>query len=558
VHTPEPQAEKKPMAPGAFLSGRLVCWVLLAVIIISAAFIHYSAAFIHYEHADVPFERDEGEYAYAGQLLLEGIPPYKLAYNMKFPGIYAAYALSEAAFGMTPTGIRLALILINAGSILLVFLIAKRLLGRFEAVAAAAFFVVLSMLEPVLGLFANAEHFVLLPTLAGLFLLIKAHDSGKKSAFLFSGLLLGTAVVIKQHGLAFLAAAGLYTLLFGIMTEGRDWKRLGTRMAILSIGAALPLAAMCVLLYLAGVFDKFWFWTVAYAREYVNEIPLELGMRNLRGAAGPIIESSAPVFLLFTAGLIALFSTYFKGARAFLAIFLVFSFLSTVPGFHFREHYFILFLPAVALMAAAGAGAILRASSKVLSRRYALAICSLAVMIATGYSLYTQRAYLLELSPTRFSRLMYGSNPFPEALEAAMYIKEHTSPEDTIAVIGSEPEIYFYSHRHSATGYIYTYAMMEEQPYAERMQQEMISEIEDKKSAYIVFVRVDRSWLIRPGSNMFIFAWSEDYLSRYYDIEEMMEMTSSEETVHAFGEAAKEYTPHSNRWLAVYKRKYGV
>ena len=118
--------------------------MLLAVIIISAAFIHYSAAFIHYEHADVPFERDEGEYAYAGQLLLEGIPPYKLAYNMKFPGIYAAYALSEAAFGMTPTGIRLALILINAGSILLVFLIAKRLLGRFEAVAAAAFFVVLS------------------------------------------------------------------------------------------------------------------------------------------------------------------------------------------------------------------------------------------------------------------------------------------------------------------------------------------------------------------------------------------------------------------------------
>ena len=33
----------------------------------------------------VPLERDEGEYAYAGQLMLEGIPPYKLAYTMKFP-----------------------------------------------------------------------------------------------------------------------------------------------------------------------------------------------------------------------------------------------------------------------------------------------------------------------------------------------------------------------------------------------------------------------------------------------------------------------------------------
>jgi hypothetical protein len=36
-----------------------------------------------------PLERDEGEYAYAGQLMLQGIPPYDLACNMKFPGTYA-------------------------------------------------------------------------------------------------------------------------------------------------------------------------------------------------------------------------------------------------------------------------------------------------------------------------------------------------------------------------------------------------------------------------------------------------------------------------------------
>jgi hypothetical protein len=29
----------------------------------------------------LPLERDEGEYAYTGQLLLQGIPPYKLAYS---------------------------------------------------------------------------------------------------------------------------------------------------------------------------------------------------------------------------------------------------------------------------------------------------------------------------------------------------------------------------------------------------------------------------------------------------------------------------------------------
>jgi hypothetical protein len=42
---------------------------------------------IRWRLREMPLERDEGEYAYAGQLLLQGIPPYQLAYNMKFPGV---------------------------------------------------------------------------------------------------------------------------------------------------------------------------------------------------------------------------------------------------------------------------------------------------------------------------------------------------------------------------------------------------------------------------------------------------------------------------------------
>src|SRR5882762_9918391 len=62
---------------------------------------------------DMPLERDEGEYAYAGQLILQGVPPYKEAYNMKLPGTYAAYALIMAVFGRSPAGIHLGLALVN-------------------------------------------------------------------------------------------------------------------------------------------------------------------------------------------------------------------------------------------------------------------------------------------------------------------------------------------------------------------------------------------------------------------------------------------------------------
>src|SRR5689334_3555786 len=62
---------------------------------------------------DIPLTRDEGEYAYAGQLLLQGVPPYEAAYNMKLPGTYLAYALGMAVFGQTIHGVHLTLLLVN-------------------------------------------------------------------------------------------------------------------------------------------------------------------------------------------------------------------------------------------------------------------------------------------------------------------------------------------------------------------------------------------------------------------------------------------------------------
>ena len=60
----------------------------------------------------MPLERDEGEFAYMGQLMLQGIPPYKLACNMKLPGTYAAYAVIMAVFGQTIAAIHTGLLLV--------------------------------------------------------------------------------------------------------------------------------------------------------------------------------------------------------------------------------------------------------------------------------------------------------------------------------------------------------------------------------------------------------------------------------------------------------------
>src|SRR5215470_19138609 len=92
-------------------------WISLAVIILGLVIA------VRVRLLAIPLERDEGEYAYAGQLMLQGIPPYKLAYNMKFPGTYAAYAVVMSILGQTIFGIHLGLLLVNAATIALIFLL---------------------------------------------------------------------------------------------------------------------------------------------------------------------------------------------------------------------------------------------------------------------------------------------------------------------------------------------------------------------------------------------------------------------------------------------------
>jgi len=80
-------------------------------------------------------------------------------------------------------------------------------------------------------------------------------------------------------------------------------------------------------------------------------------------------------------------------------------------------------------------------------------------------------------------------------------------------VVGSEPQIYFYARRRAATGYVYTYALMEPQPYAASMQHHMIQEIEAHNPRFVVFVRVPPSWLMTPNSDETIFQWFDEYRS---------------------------------------------
>ena len=504
---------------------------------------------------ELPLERDEGEFAYAGQLLLRGVPPYQLAYNMKLPGTDAAYALIMAVFGQSTAAIHLGLVLLNAATIVLVFLLAKRLMDDIGAVIAAATFALLSVGPSVLGNAAHATHFVLLPALMGFLVLLRALEHKERWTLFTAGLLFGLAFLMKQPGVFFGIFGGVYL----VYHEARGcshwpWRSLTAKCALFSLGAALPFASLCLLLYLAGDFDAFWFWTFSYARERATMVPLEKAFQNFLTGFERVTSGGYLLWIVAGLGTIELLRRWRTWPKAmFMAGLIVFSFLAICPGFDFRVQYFIVLLPAAGI----AAGLVVSSAQDWFSKtKPALCFVPVAVFAAAwGGSVFQQRALLLQLPPARVCRVMYEANPFPEAVEIARYIKAHSTRDETITVLGSEAEIYFYADRRSATGYIYIYALTEPQPYALQMQRQMIHEIETAKPAYVVLVSVVTSWNPISESSQLIFDWFNRYSQANLELVGVINILSPTQTEYYWKTEGRTLPPPSDVFLEVFKRK---
>jgi len=158
--------------------------------------------------------------------------------------------------------------------------LARRLYGDLAGVAAAASFGLLSTSEAVLGLAGHATHFVVLMALAGLLILLTARKSKTFSAYFAAGLFMGLAFLMKQPGVVFILF-GLQEVALNGWKDPEERKKLLARLSIYGAGAAIPYVLTCAVLWRAGVFGKFWFWTVSYASQYGVSTGIVQGLKNL-------------------------------------------------------------------------------------------------------------------------------------------------------------------------------------------------------------------------------------------------------------------------------------
>ena len=95
-------------------------------------------------------------------------------------------------------------------------------------------------------------------------------------------------------------------------------------------------------------------------------------------------------------------------------------------------------------------------------------------------------------------------------------------------------------------------------PHAERMQKQMISEIEVAQPRYIVKVFESSSWMLGKSTKQYIFDWEERYVKDFYDKIGAVDIIGARSTLYFWGEKARSYRPISRSFVTIYKKKDGM
>ena len=511
---------------------------------------------LRFPFLEIPLERDEGAYAYMAQLLLEGVPPYTQAYSLYFPGVFIIYALTFLILGQTIFAIHFCLLVATLITIVIIFLIGKKLFDPLTGIISGATFGLLGLNPYAQGLFSHGEPFTMLFICSGVYLLLLSIDSEKKILFLWSGLFFGLGLLIKQNVFVFIGLPIVY-LCWSLLKKPR-LKRKFYLDAIFyfTFGYFIPLAVFFIFCLITGSLEQMFFWTFIMPTEMTPPISISRAVYQFKILTLPIIKSSPLFFGVAAIGLLSpLWDKSSRLAVLFIVIFLVFSFFTMSLVFYFRAHYFLCLFPATALLTGVGFYSMNNLIKKISLRRINPIITAVFVFIFFSYSIFDQRKFFFQTKPETVSRIIYGNNPFPESLVIADYIKEHSSPSDKIAILGSEPQILFYADRVSASKHIFMYYLMGNHLHALSMQKEAMADIELTKPPILINVVIPTSWLFQKDSKSMLFHWLDGFVLKNYKLAGVVEIQGLNTTNYYWGVDTTKFVPQGENFIQIYQRK---
>lgn len=528
----------------------LICTGLLIVLIM---LIHA----IRSNFLEIPFERDEGIYSYFGNLILDGKTPYKDFYEVKFPGIFYFFATIVALFGDTVKGMHTGFMYVNILTTLFIYLASRKLFSPIAGIISATTFAFVSLTPTLSGFTVQAEHGVAFFISLGVYFYALARSSSKWYFYFLMGMAMGTAVMVKTSGVFLALWGALIVLTDWFFTKPRAFKQLLFTMVFYGGGGILVVGAFFLIIYSKGAFSEMIFWTTVHPRSYINGMPFEEGVKYFKYTRDAILEHHK---LFWFHSLAAIGLCLLKPVSIKLKIFgvtlLGVSFLTIVPGYFFYGHYWIQTIPGLSIVAGLtfySLMGIIKTYFNLKQPRYGYIYLAL-FMVLTFNHVSSQKTYYFHPNYERILRATYGNNPFPEAMEIGNYINAHSKPEDNIVLLGSEPQIYFYTKKRCPSRHAYFTALVNNIPAHHEWQREFARDVEKAKPKFVIFFKHPFSLLVQPNTDGYVFDWANKFITENYRIVGLVDMIEGQQSVYVYNEQINTYKPVSQNQIYIYER----
>lgn len=470
---------------------------------------------------NIPFERDEGSYAYAGKIILDGAIPFTDIGSQRLDGVFYSYALLVGIFGYSIKALHVAFLVVNLICAIMLFFLTKKITNNIAGLAAAAFFSVLSMTAGASGFTIQSEHLVALFVIAAFLCLFYFFDNKKTWLLILAGMFFSFAFQIKQTSFFYGLFAGLLLVFNLFFTEKTTIKKIIITSIIFASAVLVPILIDLLLIYKNGAWADFNLWFFDIRKQYTSLISFDQGIDFLKMSFTSIYKDYKYFWIISFIGPVIVFFTDLQLWKKIAIIGLTIAgFLTVVPGYHYYGHYFLQWIPAVCISAAIFIYALQDILKNKLKLNAVATIVSLALIVLPLFSnVNNLKNYYFTSNHTQILRDVYGLNPFPESKVIADKLNTLMKEDDKLAVFGTEIQMYVYTNKKSPSRFAGSGALLEF-PVAQSKdwQKEFIADVEKAAPRFLVFFSHPISWMANPKTENLIFPWFDKFSAQYYKL----------------------------------------
>lgn len=426
-----------------------------------------------------PFGRDQGNYGYAGWVLLEGGVPYRDVFVFKPPMTVVVHGLAMGLFGVNTWAIRAFDVGWTAASALVVAAIAFELWGRRDAALGAGLLYPFLYYQIDYWTIAQTDGWMTLPCAAAVWTTLRGgrwveRDMRRAvSWWIGAGMLAGVAVLFKYTA----GLIGLPMLMaLGWVGTGAERRVFGAGIAAMIAGGTLTLAACVIWLVGSGAWSAFVDTQLGLVATYAErgtrpgtlwEVLVRLfTLKRTKTDLVPLVLTG-PIFAVPAVWSLRPFARRHRWAVALALTWWLAAIGNVLVQRKFFDYHYLPLLAPAALLGGLGLAALLE---HVLSRiaRPALRVAAVAALAAAAVALTPlgdkARDLARVLGPQTVDdyiasqrQYAYPAYNVAEIRRVAEVLRETTTPDQRVFLWGFEPTINVRARRHTVGRFLYNF-----------------------------------------------------------------------------------------------------